>query len=240
MGGQWVFPLLATLQLAASEATPLALQPKCSSGKELSVSMSYATNASGHRVVSANLEQPLRSSGWLLDAEVRTSGCGPDDAPRRALTVTLTGPPEAERPGLRAPGLPAPPGYLTLPGLGHYRAPPDAETWYDARDLCRREGGGLVTPSSRHEVLVLLGHFPRNASGAFYENFVWHSANDNKEEGKFVTYDGVPLENTGWAEFGPRNPTSNTDKNCLGIYWDALLYNLMCYKKASFICKVPL
>ncbi|KAK7874071.1 hypothetical protein R5R35_004617 [Gryllus longicercus] len=235
MAGQRVLLLLL---LATSLSTSLAAQPRCAAGKELTLSLSFATNATGHRAVSANIEQPLGSPMWLLDVEVRTSGCGPDDVPRRSLSFTLNGPPEE---GLAAPS-PAPPGYLTLPGLGHYRAPPDAKDWAAARDFCRKEGGGLLTPTSQHEVELLVTHFSANANGQTLQGeHFWHSANDIGQEGKFVTADGVPLEDTGLADFAPGNPWNSRKYNCLVINRkDKLLYDTKCSENVSFICKVPL
>ncbi|KAK7874070.1 hypothetical protein R5R35_004616 [Gryllus longicercus] len=267
MAGQRVLLLLL---LATSLSTSLAAQPRCSAGKELALSLSFATNATGHRAVSANIEQPLGSPGWLLEVEVKTSGCGPDDVPRRSLSFTLNGPPEeglwAPSPAPSLPTTPsttstpttpatpstplspspstpraAPPGYLTLPGLGHYRAPPEAKDWAAARDLCREEGGGLLTPTSQREVELLFQQFSANATGAYSNEYFWHTGNDIEQEGKFVTADGVPLEDTGFAVFAPGNPWNSTEYNCLAIdriY--KLLYDTNCSKNMSFICKVPL
>ncbi|KAK7871054.1 hypothetical protein R5R35_007256 [Gryllus longicercus] len=243
---------MALLLLAAS--TPLATQRKCAAMEELALAVVSSANSTGHRRLSARLEQPLRRQEWKLDVRVGASACGGGsggqsgggcDIPRQWLVLTLDGPSSGHlldsSPAPAPAPAPAPPGYLTLPGLGHYRAHPTALTRDDASALCRKEGGALVVPTSRHEVDLIFRHFfPFNSTDTAEYDRMWHGATDLVQEGKFVTDDGVPLEDVGYAVFNSGQPNGGTGENCVTIFKDKTLWDTGCNFKLSAICKVSL
>ncbi|KAK7862010.1 hypothetical protein R5R35_002149 [Gryllus longicercus] len=240
--------LLALLLVSLATWTPLATQPECASGEDVDVAVSASANATGHRRVRALLEQPQGAGGWQLRLQAGTTARG-DGPHRQWLLLTLDGPPtrsptSARTPSPRPPagGLPTPsPVYLSLPGLGRYRQPPQAKDWFSARRLCHAEGARLWVPTSRREVArVFELFFPPNAAGAALLDRMWVGAGDLEQEGRFVTDDGEPIEDAGIAEFPPRQPDGKTAENCLGVYKSGLLIDYSCNQPLTFICKVPL
>ncbi|KAK7873385.1 hypothetical protein R5R35_000185 [Gryllus longicercus] len=213
----------------------------CVSGKKVTLSLDYSTNATGHPKINARLEQPMESAGWQLDVEMGTSACGPGGVQRKTLALTLNGSPSE---GLAAPSpgrAQAPRNYVTLPGLGHYRAPSVALDWLAARDLCRTERAQLAVPASQREVEVVLAHFSLNASGATHLEYVWHGTNDFAQEGKWVTDDDVVLENTGFSKFHSGQPDGGNGENCLVLVKSSKqLADAPCSWKLPYICKADL
>ncbi|GLH04400.1 Hemolymph lipopolysaccharide-binding protein [Gryllus bimaculatus] len=162
-------------------------QQVCVSGKKVTLSLDYTTNATGH------------------------------------------------------PKINAPRNYVTLPGLGHFRAPSVALDWLAARDLCRTERAQLAVPASQREVEVVLAHFALNASGATHLEYVWHGTNDFAQEGKWVTDDDVLLENTGFSKFHPGQPSGGNAENCLVLVKSSkLLADAPCSWRLPYICKAAL
>ncbi|GLH04399.1 Hemolymph lipopolysaccharide-binding protein [Gryllus bimaculatus] len=210
--------LLLLLLVTATRRSSVRVREK------VTLSLDYSPTP-GPSKINARLEHAMESAGWSWTWRW---------AHRRAALAACS--------GRRSPSpSTAPRNYVTLPGLGHFRAPSVALDWLAARDLCRTERAQLAVPASQREVEVVLAHFALNASGATHLEYVWHGTNDFAQEGKWVTDDDVLLENTGFSKFHPGQPSGGNAENCLVLVKSSkLLADAPCSWRLPYICKAAL
>ena len=91
-----------------------------------------------------------------------------------------------------------------------YKFYPEAKNWYQAKDICRQNGGELAMIRSADEQARVL-----RVRGA-EKRFIWVGATDEGHEGQwlYVNEDGVS-----YADWPPGEPNNNAgNENCLSLW----------------------
>ncbi|XP_066994938.2 hemolymph lipopolysaccharide-binding protein [Anabrus simplex] len=203
---------------------------------DFSLVIASGRNVSGHRVISITTEMsdarrglPLQKlSQVVLDMKHGSDNCQGSEITQMIVTA-------------RVP--PSPPvGYAVVNGLGFYKMHTTALRWEDARDKCVQEGAHLIVINSDEEADVVRTFFARkppiqNLSGIHSALFAHVGFHDRYEEGKYVTLQGQPLDQSGYARWDANKPNRRNDHNCGFANKDVKYHDGPCEWQQFYICE---
>ncbi|KDR10086.1 Hemolymph lipopolysaccharide-binding protein [Zootermopsis nevadensis] len=198
-------------------------------------SLKSSRNNTGHWTAQVQLEHGVRhedNGPWEVSIEHITSKCEDSETVRIEATVIVP------------PARPGPPqrlrqDYQIIPGHGYYKLHTSGKTWNQAFWTCRDEGTHLVVLNSVEEVSVVKSIWEKthNFSNIEYKEFIFLGLRRGTD-GSFITYTGVPLNETGyqvWAKNEPNN--AGGDESCLSMTDTGGLNDAYCERKLAFMCE---
>ena len=114
-----------------------------------------------------------------------------------------------------------------------------AESWYDARSICQKNGGYLVTFNSDVEHYYIWSHLKKYTLNSLLGNTYWHFGyyTDSSGEGHWVNDE--PITFTAWYDSNiPPNKCSGVDLTPEWGY-EGVWFTYDCWLKAFFVCETP-
>ncbi|XP_066997327.2 hemolymph lipopolysaccharide-binding protein [Anabrus simplex] len=197
-------------------------------GSTFTMSLASRRNATGHRILTVDF-QSEDTEAVSVDVDHRSATCGNSEVVRLSSVSAVS-----------APHRPHPPvGYQIVNGLSYYKMHTNPLTWDDARDKCIQEGAHLIVLNSDQEAEVVRTYFGRkpklvNATSESHTHIGFH---DRYTEGTYNTVLGGLLNETGYVEWNPTEPTGNTAQNCGLANASGRMYDNPCWWKLFFICE---
>lgn len=130
------------------------------------------------------------------------------------------------------------------PDVGAHKIHTDAITWNEARSLCKNEGGDLAVINSPTEARLLKGFFQNTQSfviGSSDSSNIHIGYFDPQRIRKFITVDGKPLEDSGYAVWRSGEPNNwiGSGEYCGAMHIEGTLNDIQCDVRAGFICELP-
>ncbi|XP_072010312.1 macrophage mannose receptor 1-like isoform X1 [Engystomops pustulosus] len=108
----------------------------------------------------------------------------------------------------------------------------DTKMWKDAKLLCRKEEGDLVSVHNIEEASAIFTQFEFGDA-----EYVWLGLNDLKTQMLYEWSDGSPVTYTTWQRGEPSHQT-NDQEDCVALSTkDGQWADQMCEKKFPYICK---
>ncbi|KAL3879769.1 hypothetical protein ACJMK2_032055 [Sinanodonta woodiana] len=115
-----------------------------------------------------------------------------------------------------------------------YKFHNDCMSWSEARDVCRKEGGDLISLNENNF------DFFRNVSQAKAGgcNHVWVGTTDISLEGQWYWLNGKRVSSVSWQPGQPDNARSNEHCGDLVRHFQFKLNDHVCSYKVHFICQI--
>uniref|UniRef100_A0A7M5X925 C-type lectin domain-containing protein n=1 Tax=Clytia hemisphaerica TaxID=252671 RepID=A0A7M5X925_9CNID len=107
------------------------------------------------------------------------------------------------------------------------------ETWYSAKDFCRKFDGFLASIHKKEESIFITQELIKRKIGTAFIG-----GTDEPHEGKWVWLDGTPWSFEAWAGIEPNN--NKGAEHCLAVTNRHEIYNwddILCNQNGYFICK---
>ncbi|KAL3867977.1 hypothetical protein ACJMK2_040818 [Sinanodonta woodiana] len=118
-----------------------------------------------------------------------------------------------------------------------YRVHKVCKSWYDARDVCRQDGGDLISLKSSN--FEFFNEVARSSTGFCFNSYVWVGATDIGSAGTWFWLNGEKILSTFWYPGEPNNPVDN--EHCAFFnYFPSKLDDYLCSTESNFLCQIYL
>ncbi|XP_044731588.1 uncharacterized protein LOC123294576 [Chrysoperla carnea] len=156
----------------------------------------------------------------------------------------------------------APDGYFLFQN-SYYKYHSYAQTWYNASETCKKEGGDLVVVNSEDEASLLIRLMEEHPADSvcsevgfycwknyilvgfrkytvFQINLLQDELDSPLRESKWKTVDGKSLNESGYSRWAPGKPNEYSDgENCGTFYRYGGLNDFPCIYRQPFVCEIP-
>ncbi|XP_067014827.2 hemolymph lipopolysaccharide-binding protein [Anabrus simplex] len=124
-------------------------------------------------------------------------------------------------------------GYQLFADFNWYKWYGRRESWSDAREQCKRDGGDLMVAESEEERKKVFLEIYQSLE---YLYSLWMGVNMSGGEDSWVSVKGEPALSTWWK---PGYPIKRTDLKCAAADSSGELFNKKCTGRLPFICEIP-